>query len=225
MRTKNILIVYAHPEPQSMNGSLFQTAIETFQKMGHQVQTTDLYHQAFHPTSGRANFSSVKDAAFYKQQVEEIYAGEVNGFVPELEEEMKKIEACDLMIWQFPLWWYSVPAILKGWVDRVFAIGRAYGQGQMYETGVFKGKKALLSLTTGSGPEKYLPDGFEGDIMGILRPVHRGILQFTGFTVLAPHITYSPARKSKQELEAELQAYANRLTHIWEEPAFDVGRY
>jgi NAD(P)H dehydrogenase (quinone) len=225
MRTKNILIVYAHPEPQSMNGSLFQTAIETFQNMGHQVQTTDLYHQAFHPTSGRANFSSVKDAAFYKQQVEEIYAGEVNGFVPELEEEMKKIEACDLMIWQFPIWWYGVPAILKGWVDRVFAIGRAYGQGQTYETGVFKGKKAMLSLTTGSGPEKYLPDGFDGDIMGILRPVHRGILQYTGFTVLAPHITYSPARKSKQELEAELQAYANRLTHIWEEPAFEVGRY
>jgi len=225
MRTKNILIVYAHPEPQSMNGSLFQTALETFQQMGHQVQTTDLYRQAFYPTSGRANFSSVKDAAFYKQQVEEIYAGEVNGFVPELDEEMKKIEACDLMIWQFPLWWYSVPAILKGWVDRVFAIGRAYGQGQMYETGVFKGKKALLSLTTGTGPEGYLPDGFEGDIMGILRPVHRGILQFTGFTVLAPHITYSPARKSKQELESELQAYANRLTHIWEEPAFDVGRY
>jgi NAD(P)H dehydrogenase (quinone) len=45
------------------------------------------------------------------------------------------------MIWQFPLWWYSVPAIVKGWVDRVFAIGRAYGQGQMYETEFSKGKK------------------------------------------------------------------------------------
>ncbi len=225
MHTKNILIVYAHPEPQSMNGSLFQTAKETLQKMGHHVQTTDLYHKAFHPASGRANFNSVKDAVYYKQQVEEIYAGEVNGFVPELEEEMKKIEECDLMILQFPLWWFGLPAILKGWVDRVFAIGRAYGQGQMYETGIFKGKKAMLSLTTGSGPEKYISDGFEGDIMGILRPIHRGILQFTGFSVLAPHITYSPARKSKQELELELQAYASRLTQIWEEPVIDVGRY
>jgi NAD(P)H dehydrogenase (quinone) len=35
---------------------------------------------------------------------------------------MQKIEWCDLMIWQFPLWWFSVPAILKGWFDRVFAM-------------------------------------------------------------------------------------------------------
>lgn len=53
------------------------------------------------------------------------------------------------MIWQFPLWWFSVPGILKGWVDKVFAMGRTYGGGRIYEKGVFQGKKAMLSLTTG----------------------------------------------------------------------------
>jgi NAD(P)H dehydrogenase (quinone) len=104
-------------------------------------------------------------------------------------------------------------------------MGRIYGEGRLYENGVFKGKKAMLSLTTGSGPAAYLPDGFQGDMMGILRPLHRGILEFTGFTVLAPHVTYSPARKSGEKLEAELQAFAHRLTRIWEEPGIDVGRY
>jgi NAD(P)H dehydrogenase (quinone) len=225
MREQNILIVYAHPEPQSVNGTLLQTAVKTFRQMGHRVQVTDLYQQAFNPTSGRHNFSSIKDTTFFKQQAEETYAIQVNGFVPELEEEMRKIEECDLMIWQFPLWWFSVPAILKGWVDRVFAMGRIYGEGRMYETGVFKGKKAMLSLTTGSGSAAYLPDGFQGDIMGVLRPLHRGMLEFTGFTVLAPHIMYSAARKSEEELNVALQAYAHRLAGIWEEPGINVGRY
>jgi NAD(P)H dehydrogenase (quinone) len=114
MREKNILIVYAHPEPQSMNGALFQTAVKTFRERRHHVQTTELYQQAFNPASGRHNFSSTKDTAFFKQQAEEAYASKANGFVAELEDEMKKIEQCDLMIWQFPLWWFSVPAILKG---------------------------------------------------------------------------------------------------------------
>ncbi len=61
--------------------------------------------------------------------------------------------------------------------------------------------------------------------MGILRPLHRGILEFTGFTVLAPHVTYGPARKSEAALDAALRAFAHRLAGIWEEPGIDVGRY
>ena len=225
MLPKNIFIVYAHPEPQSMNGALFKTAVQTFLGDGHQVQTTNLYQQQFDPTSGRHNFTSRKNPNVFKQQAEETYANQVAGFVPELEQEMEKLEQCDLMIWQFPLWWFSVPAILKGWVDRVFAMGRVYGGGRIYENGLFTGKRALLSLTTGGGPEHYRPDGLQGDMLGILRPLHRGILEFTGFTVLAPHITYSPARKSEEDLTAELQRFASRLTHIWDESAFEVGRY
>ena len=64
-----------------------------------------------------------------------------------------------MMIWQFPLWWFSVPAILNGWIDRVFAMGRVYGQDRIYQNGVFKGKKALLSFTTGGAAADYKPDG------------------------------------------------------------------
>ncbi|WNZ26785.1 NAD(P)H-dependent oxidoreductase [Leptolyngbya sp. NK1-12] len=221
----NVLIVFAHPEPQSFNGALFQRAIDTLKELGHDVQCSDLYTMGFDPVSDRRNFTSIKDPNAFKQQIEELYATEVEGFVPELEAELQKLEWCDLMIWQFPLWWFSVPAILKGWVDRVFAMGRVYGNGHIYETGRFRGKKAMLSLTVGGAKEAYLEDGFNGDIQAILRPIQRGILQFTGFDVLAPHIVYAPIRQTDQVRQEILDDFSQRLKTIEDELPIAVGRY
>ncbi|GAB3223261.1 NAD(P)H-dependent oxidoreductase [Spirosoma arcticum] len=225
MSFRNVLIVYAHPEPQSMNGTLFTTAVATFEALGHRVKTSNLNELGFNPVSGRHNFTSLRETTFFKQQAEEMYASEVGGFAADIERELQKVEWCDLMIWQFPLWWFSVPGILKGWVDRVFVMGRAYGNGKIYETGVFRGKKALLSLTTGGTAESYQPDGTNGDLSGILRPLHRGVLEFTGFSVLSPHVVYGPARQSEQEINALVANYETRLRMIWEEPPLVVGRY
>jgi NAD(P)H dehydrogenase (quinone) len=220
-----IFIVYAHPEPQSINGAMFRTALETLTEAGHTVHTSDLYAMQFNPISNRHNFTSVKDPLYFKQQFEEMYAAEVGGFAPLIEEELQKVEACDVMIWQFPLWWFSVPAILKGWADRVFAMGRTYGSGRFYENGVFKNKKALLSVTTGGAEESYLPDGFNGDLPGILRPIQRGILQFTGFSVLRPHVIYGPVRQTPEELRQVLENWKIRLLNIGQEEPINVGRY
>jgi putative NADPH-quinone reductase len=133
----NILLVFAHPEPHSFNGAMLRTAITTLQAAGHSVQVSDLYAQSFEPISDRRNFTTVHDAAYFKQQAEEVYATEYQGFMADVEAELQKLAWCDVMIWQFPLWWFSVPAALKGWVDRVFAMGRAYGSGRIYETGFF----------------------------------------------------------------------------------------
>lgn len=221
----NVLIVYAHPEPQSMNGAMFKAAVTALEAAGHAVQTTDLYGIQFNPVSDRYNFTTVQNRDFFKQQLEEIYATEQHGFAPHIEAEQQKVEWCDLMIWQFPLWWFSVPAILKGWVDRIFAMGRTYGGGHFYEEGIFKGKKALLSLTTGGVPEAYVKNGFNGDLAGMLRPLHRGVLQFTGFTVLRPHVVYGPARITEEQRRQELADWQARLANIFDEPAFAVGAY
>lgn len=218
-------VVLAHPEPQSFNAAMFRTAVEILRDAGHEVATSDLYALPFDPVSDRRNFTSVKDAAYFKQQIEELHAAEVGGFAPDLEAELQKLEACDLMVWQFPLWWFGLPAILKGWVDRVFAMGRTYGGGRIYDTGVFRGKRAMLSLTTGGPAEAYAKDGFNGDIECILRPVHRGMLQFTGFDVLAPHIVYAPVRQTEERLRELLEVFGRRLRGIDEEPAIEVGRY
>lgn len=221
----NILIVCAHPEPQSMNGAMFRAAIEQLTFAGHVVKTSNLYHMAFDPVSDRTNFTSIHNPSFFKQQLEELHATELGGFNTDISSEQEKVEWCDLMIWQFPLWWFSIPAILKGWVDRVFAMGRFYKNGHIYDTGIFSGKKALLSLTTGGPFGDYLEGGLNGDLNGILRPIHRGIFQFVGFTVLEPQVVYGPVRKTSEQLAEELETWKKRLDGIFDETPVSVGMY
>lgn len=218
-------IVYWHPEPKSFNHAMFSTACEALVHAGADVKTSDLHAMAFDPVSSRRNFTTVKDPDFLKLQVEEMHATEVNGFSDVLDTELRKLEWCDLMIWQFPLWWFGLPATLKGWVDRVFAMGRTYGGGHIYETGVFRGKRALLSLTTGGPQDAYLKDGFNGDINAILRPIHRGMLQFVGFDVLTPQIVYGPVRMNDVERRRELDRFGKRLARISGECPIEIGRY
>jgi len=221
----NVLVVFAHPEPRSFNGAMARTAERTLTVSGHAVMVSDLCGMGFDPRSSRASFVTVRDGAFFKPQLEEMHATEAGGFSPELEAEIRKLEACDLMIWQFPLWWFGLPAILKGWVDRVFAKGRIYGDGLKYERGRKRGARAVLSFTTGGSPESYAADGSNGAIEGILRPIHRGILQFVGFDVLRPQIVYGPARLSDQQRANALAAWERRLGSICEEAPMEVGRY
>ena len=157
-----VFIVLAHPERRSFNSAMFDTAVETLRGCGHEVATSDLYRMGFDPVSSRRNFTTVHDADYLKLQAEELHASEHAGFAPEVEAELAKMEAADLMIWQFPLWWFGLPAVLKGWVDRVFAMGRTYGGGHIYKTGKFRGRRALLSLTTGGPQPAYERGGFNG---------------------------------------------------------------
>lgn len=218
-------VVYWHPEPGSFNHAMFVAARQGLERGGWQVATSDLHAMAFDPVSSRANFRSVKDPEYLKPQVEEQHATAVDGFAPDIEGELRKLEACDLMIWQFPLWWFGLPAVLKGWVDRVFVMGRVYGGGRVYGRGVFAGKRAMLSLTTGGPADAYRSGGFNGDIEGILRPIHRGMLEFVGFDVLAPHVVYGPVRMSDEQRRAELERFERRLATLAGETKIDVGTY
>ena len=119
----NIFLILAHPEPRSFNGALFQHARKLLSAAGHEIRTSELYTMNFNPVSGRHNFTSVKDPDYFKPQIEETFATEISGFAPDVEQELQKLEWCDLMVWQFPLWWFGLPAILKGWADRVLARG------------------------------------------------------------------------------------------------------
>lgn len=209
-----VFIVHAHAEPQSFNGALTCHAKEVLEAAGHEVNISDLYAMKFDPVSDRRNFTSHKDVNYFKQQTEEMYATEVNGFAPDILAEMEKVEWCDVLIFQFPLWWFSVPAILKGWVERVFAMGRIYGSGKWYDNGAFKGKKAMLSLTTGGPETMYSETGLNGNIDTILFPINHGILRFVGFDVLPPFIAWATSRVGDDGRKAYLEAYKQRLLTI-----------
>lgn len=155
-----------------------------------------------------------------------VYALEHNGFVEELTIEQEKVEWCDLMIWHFPLWWFSVPAILKGWQDRVFAMERFYKGGHLYENGIMKGKRTLLAVTTGTEYEAYQYVGFHnGNMESILRPIHRGMFEFLGFSVLESQISYAVVHMTDEQRKAELKKWESRLKQIENERAIVVGKY
>jgi NAD(P)H dehydrogenase (quinone) len=139
---------------------------------------------------------------------EALLAAGHDGFAPEIKAEQDKLFWCDALIFQFPLWWFGLPAILKGWVDRVFASGgRIYGGGKWYDRGVFAGKRAMCALTIGGSPPIYSEHGLNGPMAAILFPINHGMFYFTGFTVIEPFLVHAPVRMSDPERAAELARY------------------
>ncbi len=209
-----VLIVHAHHEPLSLNGALTHHAVEVLGNAGHDVVVSDLYAMQFDPVSDRRNFTTVANPARLRQQDEEQLASERAGFASELQQEMDRVGWCDLLVFQFPLWWLGPPAILKGWIDRVFAVGRAYGGGRYFDTGRFVGKRAMCSLTVGGPAEVYADGSAYAGIDEILFPIHRGVFAFTGFTVLEPFVVHGPNRMTESERTSHLWRYGDRLLHL-----------
>lgn len=96
--------------------------------------------------------------------------------------------------------WFGFPAILKGWIDRVFVLGKVFGYGDFYSNGVFRGRKALLSFTTGGPESMYGKTGINGNKDVLLWPMN-GILNFVGYDVLQPHINHAVAHQNREALE------------------------
>jgi NAD(P)H dehydrogenase (quinone) len=206
-----VLIVYAHEEPRSFNGALKELAVSVLSDAGHEVKVSDLYAMHFNPVGGKDDFTSLKDTEFFKYQLEQSNAMIQGTLKEDIRAEQEKVLWADILILQFPLWWFSLPAILKGWVDRVFAMGFAYGGGHEYDTGIFKGKQAMLVLTTGGAASSYASDGRNDKLSKNLFHIEHGILFFTGFTVLPRFVAWSVARASPEARQRYLNEYRDRL--------------
>ena len=207
-------IVHAHHEPKSFNGALTRHAEQSLLAEGHEVQVSDLHAMGFDPVSDRRNFTTTADPEYLKQQGEEAHASEHDGFAADIEAEIAKLEWCDTLIFQFPLWWFGMPAILKGWVDRVFAMGRVYGGGQWYSDGAFAGKKAMVSMTTGGPEPMYAAGGLNPQMADLLKPIEHGVFKFTGFHVLPAYFVWGPARLSPEERQQALDGYVAHLREV-----------
>ena len=214
----NVLIVHAHHEPQSFSSALCRQAQTVLEGSGHRVVASDLYAMEFDPVSDLRNFRSTHTADYLKQQREEIYATEVNGFASDIEIEMQKLEQCDAVIFNFPLWWFGMPAMLKGWCDRVLAMGRIYGGAKLYETGLGQSiKRGLAIITTGGGMVAYDGWGLNPSMEDILIPIQHGIFWFNGFLPLEPFVAWSPARASEERRAEYLAQLDRKLKSLFEE--------
>ena len=157
-----VLIVHAHPEPQSFGAALRDRALQTLSGAGHAVQVSDLYAMDFEPVARGSDFTQRRFADKLQYDREQKFAAAHDAFAPDIQAEIDKLLWSDLLILQFPLWWFSVPAIMKGWIDRVLANGVAYGAGKRIETGGLRGRSAMIATTTGCREEMMACDGLLG---------------------------------------------------------------
>ncbi len=210
----NYFIVHAHHEQRSFNGAMTAAARQALVEHGHAVVVSDLYAMQFDPVSDRRNFSTTFDANYLKQQAEEKYATRESGFAADIGAEFEKLDWCEVLVFQFPLWWFGLPAILKGWVDRVFALERIYGGGRWFDDGYFAGKRAMLSTTTGGGPGPMSAQGLTGDLHQHLHPINYGIFRFVGFDVMPPFIAWGVSRATDERRRETIELYKDRLLKI-----------
>ncbi len=208
----NVLIIHAHPEPKSFNGALTRTAVRALREQGHTVEVSDLYAMKWKPTADADDYAGLReDQAYLRIDREQTYAHSTGTTACDILAEQDKLRRADVVLFQYPMWWFGPPAILKGWFDRVFTRGFAYLPGHKYDTGLMAGKLAMVSVTTGTSAGTYAPDGIDGAILDILWPIHNGILRYTGFDVLEPFITYMPGKISHDQRRAELGRYADEI--------------
>lgn len=219
---KKVLIVHAHPERTSVTHQLVEVASRALTAQGHEVMQSDLYAM---------NWKAVFDEQDFPRRthqerlsfIEESGHAFSNGCqTPDVEAEQRKVLAADAVILQFPLWWFSMPAIMKGWVDRVWAYGLAYGyQGagnaHRYGEGGFAGKRALLAVSVGGAVEDYSARGINGPLEQLLFPITHGTLFFPGMEVLPTFAVYGTGRMDAKGMEEAATAWRGRVERLFED--------
>ncbi|WP_018230543.1 NAD(P)H-dependent oxidoreductase [Methyloversatilis universalis] len=200
-----VLIVHAHPEPQSFSAAMCRTAVGTLAAQGHTVTVSDLYAQRFNPVASAADFAERRNPDYLNYALEQRHAQEGGTLAPDIRAEVDKVLACDLLILNFPIYWFSVPAMLKGWIDRVFVSGVFYGGKRIYDRGGLRGRRALVAASLGGREHMFGPQALHGELNGMLRHVLQGSLGYVGFDVLEPfyahHVPYLPEAERAAMLE------------------------
>jgi NAD(P)H dehydrogenase (quinone) len=190
------LIVYAHPKPESFNHAILETISEELRKSNKDFQVIDLYKIGFNAVLSAEDLAAIQ-----------------NGEVPhDIKTEQDYISSADTLIFIFPIWWSSMPAILKGYIDRVFSLKFAYDITADRVIGLLKGKKAFLLSTTGASKEDY-------DKMGAFQMMNMSmdmaIFQFSGMEVIGHKyfsaVPYVSDQDRKQMLEELRQLVREKL--------------
>ena len=212
-----VLIVHAHPEPQSFTAALRDQAVTTLQAQGHQVQVSDLYAMQWNPVASAADFSTRENPEYLVYALEQRLGVKKQSIAADIQAELDKVLWADLLILNFPIFWFSAPAMLKGWIDRVLVSGVCYGGKRFYDQGGLAGKHALVTVTLGGREHMFGEGAIHGPLEDMLRPILRGTLAYVGYEVLAPFVAWHVPYISDEARREFLLGYAGRLKGLAEE--------
>ncbi|OGL35228.1 hypothetical protein A3F65_04275 [Candidatus Saccharibacteria bacterium RIFCSPHIGHO2_12_FULL_47_16b] len=215
----NTLIVYAHHEPSSFTSAMKNLATEVLSRQGHNVLLSDLYTQGFNPLAQKWDFITVTGEHF-NYMLEQKHAARLDwAFSPDIVAEIQKVKEADLLLIVSPLWWLSVPAILKGWFDRVLAMGVAWDNDKIYENGLLRGKQAML-IAAASHPTDYFQESghHRATPIQILHPINHGTLAFCGYSVHEPFVAMNVLAVTDEVRAQILHDLQYRLEHLLDSP-------
>ena len=105
------LVVYCHPKPDSFTAAVRDVVVDHLHAVGAEVRLTDLYGRGFDPLLTGVELDGYLDCATNQKPVQQ---------------DVDDLLWCDTLIFVYPTWWYGVPAMLKGWLDRVLVPGVAF---------------------------------------------------------------------------------------------------
>lgn len=212
----NILIVSAHPEPNSLTNSLRDVAVEQLRADGHEVQTSDLYAMNWKAAHDRNDFPAVGPDEPLSYPFGSMKAAANREYTKDVIAEQDKVFWADALILAFPLWWFSVPAILKGWIDRVWTAGVGYQiSGERYGAGRMAGKRAMIMVMVGGGESYFSARGVNGPIDDLLFPINHGMLYYPGFDVLPPFLVHKTDRMEKERFEEVKEDVRERMRTLF----------
>jgi NAD(P)H dehydrogenase (quinone) len=219
---RKVLIVTCHPDAHSLNGALTRHAKATLEGLGHTVMESDLYAMRWKAAVDAEDFPDEPSLARLQPGQASRRATAAGTLTADVAAEQAKILAADALIFQFPLWWFGLPAMLKGWFDRVFSNGFAYGltvpgtsRSARYGEGRLAGKRALLSVTTGGLAAHFSARGINGDLEDLLFPVTHGTLFYPGMVVLPTFAVHGANRLPDEEFVVARDAYGARLAGLF----------
>lgn len=160
-----VLVIYSHQNPKSFSNEILNVVVSEFKGKGHEVDVRDLYAIGFDPVLSVADF-------------EKLFAGTVSD---DVKIEQDYIRNADLLVFIHPIWWASMGAVMKGYIDRVFSMGFAYKYTAQGPEGLLNGKKAMLINNMGSPFEFYDKIGM---IDAFKMTLDKGIFGFCGIDVV-----------------------------------------
>ena len=158
------LVIYAHPNPGSLNGQLKNSVADQLMAKGEAVEIRDLYRLNFNPVLSNEDM-----------------AGQRSGKLADnVKVEQDYIRWADCILFIYPIWWTGLPAIMKGYIDRVFSYGFAYRYDQGVQKGLLTGKQAIIINTHGKSQAEYRNIGMDS---ALLLTSDKGIYNYCGLTV------------------------------------------
>lgn len=200
---KKALIVFSQPRETSFTHSLVDRIARKLEQKDYEVTIRDLYKMNFNPILDGPDMIHIENGKFVRDHAD---------FPEDVKVEQQLMLDSDLLIYVFPIWWNGMPAMMKGYVDRVFQHGFAYSFENDEPKKRFAGKKALFFSPTGQPQNE---DGSDTEIDRAVKEVTSKWMFSSNGVEVIDHVFYGKVPYlSREELELYLQDAEKRIEKL-----------